>query len=54
MHYWRPISFGPVIDDFRVKYVGKEHAKHLMAALKEDYIISHNWKGKRYLGLTLD
>ena len=25
-----------------------------MAALKEDYTISHNWEGKRYLGLILD
>ena len=25
-----------------------------MAALKEDYAISHDWEGKRYIGLTLD
>ena len=42
------------MDDFEVKYVGMEHADHLMAALKEDYAISHNWEGNRYLGLTFD
>ena len=43
-----------MIYDFGVKYVEKQHAKHLMVVLKEDYSISHYWEGKRYLGLTLD
>ena len=25
-----------------------------MNALKEDYTISHDWEGKRYIGLTID
>ena len=25
-----------------------------MNVLKEDYIISHDWEGKRYIGLTID
>ena len=37
--YWkhdtRPISFTLVVDDFGVKYVGKEHADHLMESLKK-------------------
>ena len=28
-HDWRPVQFALVVDDFRVKYVGKEHALHL-------------------------
>ena len=28
-HELRPIQFTPVIDDFGVKYVGKEHVQHL-------------------------
>ena len=56
--YWkhksRPISFTLCVDDFCVKYVGKEHAEHLMKILKKHYTISHEWEGTRYLGLTLD
>ena len=53
-HDWRPICFSLVVDDFGVKYVGKEHADHLMQTLEEDYTISHEWEGKRYIGLTID
>ena len=42
------------MDDFGVKYVGEEHAIHLNDALKQDYDISHEWEGTRYLGLTID
>ena len=28
-HGWRPTSFTLVVDDFGVKFVGKEHAQHL-------------------------
>jgi hypothetical protein len=34
-HEWRPISFTPVVIDFGVKYIGKEHAMHLIKMLKE-------------------
>jgi len=37
-----------------VKYVGQEHADHLMTILKKNYAISNDDKGKRYLGLDLD
>ena len=53
-HDWRPICFSLVVDDFGVKYVGQEHAQHLMDALQEDYTISKEWDGTRYLGLTID
>ena len=33
------------MDDFAVKYVGREHAEHHMAALKEDYE-AVQWTGK--------
>ena len=35
-HAWRPIRFTLVVDDFGVKYVGKEHAGHLVQVLKEN------------------
>eukprot|EP00804_Cyclotella_cryptica_P028359 CCRYP_016427-RA/>CCRYP_016427-RA protein AED:0.05 eAED:0.03 QI:0/0/0/1/1/1/2/0/1237 len=52
-HDWRPISFALCVDDFGVKYVGNEHAKHLLQALNAHYATSHDWKGDRYLGLTI-
>jgi hypothetical protein len=33
LHRNRPISFTLVMDDFAVKYVGKQHAEHLRNAL---------------------
>jgi hypothetical protein len=53
-HEWRPISFTLVVDDFGVKYVGKENADHLISVLQEDYKIDIDWEGTRYIGLTLD
>ena len=42
-HKWRPIMFVLVVDDFGVKYKGKEHAQHLYAALKENYEVTTDW-----------
>ena len=53
-HKWRPICFSLVVDDFGVKYVGREHAEHLKSVIEEHYKVTTDWEGKRYLGLTLD
>ena len=53
-HAWRPISFTLVVDDFGVKYVGEEHAQHLVSVLEDHYDITTDWKGEKYIGLTLD
>lgn len=53
-HKWRPISFTLVVDDFGVKYVGKEHADHLVGILEEHYDCHIDWEGRKYLGITLD
>jgi hypothetical protein len=34
-HDTRPISFSLVVDDFGVKYVGREHAEHLMECIEK-------------------
>jgi hypothetical protein len=49
-----PISFLLVVDDFGVKYVGREHTEHLMTCIKKNYNISSDWNGTAYCGLTLD
>eukprot|EP00804_Cyclotella_cryptica_P006027 CCRYP_000266-RA/>CCRYP_000266-RA protein AED:0.28 eAED:0.30 QI:0/0/0/1/1/1/3/0/662 len=53
-HKWRPIWFTLVVDDFGVKYVGKEHALHLKSVLESYYPLSTNWTGYRYIGVRLD
>jgi hypothetical protein len=53
-HNTRPISFSLVVDDFGVKYVGREHAEHLMPCIKKKYNISSDWNGGDYCGLTLE
>jgi len=53
-HEWRPVTFSLVVDDFGIKYEGKEHAEHLIKTLEAKYTISQDWNGSTYLGLTLD
>jgi hypothetical protein len=53
-HDTHPISFLLVVDDFGVKYIGREHTKHLMECIKTNYNISSDWKGSAYCGLTLE
>lgn len=36
-HRWRPVTFMLVVDDFGVKYVGEQHAKHLFTLLRKYY-----------------
>ncbi|KAL7487795.1 hypothetical protein ACHAW6_013376, partial [Cyclotella cf. meneghiniana] len=49
-----PPQLKPLVDDFGVKYVGQEHALHLKSILEEHYTLSTDWKGTRYIGLSLD
>ncbi len=53
-HDTRPIQFTLVVDDFGVKYIGKEHAQNLKNALKKHYKLTCDWTGKRYIRITLD
>ena len=43
-----------MVDNFRVKYSGIEHAHHLYAALRENYEVTTDWAGKLFVGITLD
>jgi hypothetical protein len=46
LHKTRPISFTLVVDDFAVKYVGKQHAEHLRNALLQTYELTTDWTAK--------
>jgi hypothetical protein len=54
MHDTRPIQFTLVVNDFGVKYVGKEHALHLKHVLEEHYQLTCDWDGPQYIGITLN
>ena len=52
-HVSLPIQFSLVVDDFGVKYVGKQSALHLINALKQSYEIKEDWEGALYCGISL-
>ena len=53
-HPWRTITFALCVDGFGVKYIGKHHGDHIMSILGENYTISHDWTGSRYLVMDID
>ena len=42
-HISHPIQFTLIVGDFGVKYVGREHAEHLIQTLKKQYDIATDW-----------
>ena len=38
-HVSRPVAFTLIVDDSRVKYVGEQHAQHLIKAIPEEYTV---------------
>ena len=53
-HEWRPVAFSLIVDDFGIKYVGDQHAKHLIKVLEDHYTVTQDWKAELYSGITLD
>jgi hypothetical protein len=47
------ITFSLVVDNFGLKYVGKEHADHLIKCLKEKYKLTKDWAGDLYCSISL-
>jgi hypothetical protein len=43
LHKTRPISFSLIVEDFAVKYVGKENAERLRNALLRSYELTMGW-----------
>lgn len=50
---WRLIQFSLIVDDFRVKCIGEEHALHLKSVLEKDYKVITDWTDTCYIGITL-
>jgi hypothetical protein len=53
-HALGPISFKLCVKDVGVKYVGREHAKHLLQVLNMHYKCSQDSDSKKYLGMDID
>ena len=52
-HNSPPINFTFTVDDFGVKYLGKEHALYLKAALEDKYKLATYWERNLYIGVAL-
>jgi hypothetical protein len=48
-----PITFTLVVDDFGVKYVGKEHADHLIWCIEQKNELVKDWASNLYCGIKL-
>jgi hypothetical protein len=53
LHKTRPLAFSLVVDDFTVKYVGKQHADHLRNSLLRTYELTTERAAMVYSGMTL-
>ncbi len=51
---WQPIQLTLVVNDFGIKYAGKEHAEYLQKVLEEHYEITTNKTGRQYIRITLN
>jgi len=52
-HTSRPVQFSLVVDDFGIKYTGKDNLDHLISTIKKHYDISVDLEGSLYCGITL-
>ena len=39
------------VDNFFIKYVGEQHAQHLLSTLQEHYTVTTDWEGKKYASI---
>ena len=53
IHHTSDLVFSLVVENFGIKYTWKEDSNHLLKSLQEDYEITEDWTGYKYLGLTL-
>ena len=52
-HKWITIKLLLVVDNFGVKYVGKQHVEHLIQIIKEHYQTPSEWEGQRLCGIRI-
>ena len=42
------------VDNFGVKHVSKKHTMHLKVIIEENYTVTSEWDGKRYIVITFE
>ena len=42
-----------LVDNLGVKYVGREHADHIMNTIEENCTVAKDWDGSLYCGISL-
>ena len=47
-------KFSLVVDDFGVKYVGKQHAEHIITCIQKYYPVSVDFPVELYFVVSLD
>jgi hypothetical protein len=52
-HVSNSITFTLVVDDFAVKYKSVDDVEHLITTLRKVYELTEDWKGSRYLGMSI-
>ena len=52
VHTWRPIQSVLIVDNFGLKYVGKQNADNLLSILNKFYKMSEDWEGIFLRGST--
>jgi hypothetical protein len=53
LHKTRPIAFSLIVDDVAFKYVGNQHADHLINALLQSYELTTDWEENFNSGVSL-
>eukprot|EP00804_Cyclotella_cryptica_P004411 CCRYP_006828-RA/>CCRYP_006828-RA protein AED:0.41 eAED:0.41 QI:0/0/0/1/0/0/2/0/199 len=53
-HISRPVQFSLVVDDFGIKYIGRQHLEHLIASIKRHYDVTVDYTGSLYCAITID
>ena len=54
LHKCRPIQFFLIVNDFGIKFFGKQHAIHLLKIREQHYKITSDWEGKKFSGINLE
>ena len=50
----RPISFTLFVNNFGIKYAGKEHVDHEIWCIKQKYELTEDWAGNLYCEIKLN
>ena len=52
-HNSNDVMFVLIVDDFGIKYIGKENALHFINAVRDKYNVEVNWEGNKLCGINL-